>query len=390
MKTWIVSYGDAAFRLSLQRLMSSAARFGIDEQRPWDRDALQKTSLYAVHKSLLGERRGAGYWLWKPFIIKETLKEMGPGDILVYSDAGIEIVADLAPMLDICATRSDVMLFAGTYEDVGAPGPNSCAKWTKRDCFVFMDCDNRRYHQGPMIDASMIVLRRTPRAVALVRDWLLHCCQRQLLTDDPNVCGLPNLPEFIEHRHDQSLLSLISIRDTIELFRHPSQYGEDCTTRAYDNSPYDTLINHHRGAVGSEQLGLDLNRTLLAVRERVFEAWTRPEVLMHWSPLGYRVLAAEADVRVGGEYRLTLATKSERMSLSGTYLDVERPARLVYSWRWNTRVTVEFRDCGEATAVAVRHEQFPTEQMLRYHLASWEAFFDNLTCQLDVRTCDTH
>jgi hypothetical protein len=216
-----------------------------------------------MHKRVLDLRRGSGYWLWKPFIIKETLKEMSPGDVLIYSDSGIEIVADVSPLISLCLQRGHILLFDGHYDDVGAPGPNVCGRWTKRDCFVFMDCDSPRFHQARMLDASLLVLPKTAAAEAFIREWLLYCCQPCLLTDRPNVCGLPNLPEFIEHRFDQSILSLLAIRDGIESFRHPSQYGNhlkgDSFRQAgewtrfpygskgvYHNSPYGTLLDHHR------------------------------------------------------------------------------------------------------------------------------------------------
>ena len=86
-------------------------------------------------------------------------------------------------------------------------------------------------------------------------------------SDRPNVCGLHNLPGFIEHRHDQSILSLLALRDQLEVIRHPSQYGNHLKDEPYRepgewksrpykvdeiyfNSPYGALLNHHRGHRG--------------------------------------------------------------------------------------------------------------------------------------------
>src|SRR5688572_1052053 len=109
MKTWLTSYGDARFRASLERLMASARGHGIDECRSWSRDALERTSLYRTHRATLDEWPGGGFWLWKPFIVKETLREMAPGDILVYSDAGIEITKSLQPLFEIGPARTNPM-----------------------------------------------------------------------------------------------------------------------------------------------------------------------------------------------------------------------------------------------------------------------------------------
>ncbi len=54
---------------------------------------LRETRFYAEQKAILDMQRGAGYWLWTPFIVVETPPEMQAGDCLIYSDSGIEIVA---------------------------------------------------------------------------------------------------------------------------------------------------------------------------------------------------------------------------------------------------------------------------------------------------------
>jgi uncharacterized protein YndB with AHSA1/START domain len=397
MRTCIVSYADASFRLAQQTLNQSARRFGIQECRGWDRKALEQTILYKMHQPVLDMRRGAGYWLWKPFIIKEALKEMEAGDLVLYSDAGIEIVADVSPLLELCRTKGGLLLFAGHYDDVGAPGPNLCGKWTKRDCFVFMDCDEPRYHEGQMLDASFMIFAKNPRAEALVREWLLCCSQRQLLADEPNVCGLPNLPGFIQHRHDQSILSLLALREGLELFRHPSQHGNHLKdepyrqqgewTRSpygakgiYRNSPYGTLLRHHRGSLGLKDLGLDVRRTMAATPEAVFRAWTQPESWKKWSHPAYGTLGAELDVRTGGRYQLLLTeiATGRAVPMTGVYAEVDPPRRLVYSWPLKTRVTVEFQERSAGTEVILRHEAFTSERAREDHVVAWSAFLERL------------
>jgi uncharacterized protein YndB with AHSA1/START domain len=407
MRTWIVSYGDAAFATSRQRLMDSAARYGIDERRAWDREALERTILYQTHRATLDELRGGGYWLWKPFIIMETLKELAFGDLLVYADAGIEIIGEPAPLFQLCAEERDIVLFAGHYDDAGAPGPNVCAKWTKRDAFVCMDCDTPRYHQARMIDASFLIIKKTTRSIALVREWLLCCCQPHMLTDAPNICGLANLPEFVGHRHDQSLLSILAEREGIELFRHPSQHGNHAKaepyrepgewTRApygahgvYGNSPYPTLLGHHRGHLGQTDLRVVVRRCVPAPSHRVFQAWSDPDVIVGWPLLGGSVLALAADFRAGGRYRMSVAGHaSVRMPrVMGTFLAVEPPARLAYSWPWQTKVSVEFQQMPEGTSVTLIHGSFPTEKLREYHARAWKEFLDRIAASVQHKEAD--
>ena len=76
-----------------------------------------------------------------------------------------------------------------------------------------MNCDESRYHDGQMLDASFLMVSNTNAVRDFVREWQQFCTRPEILTDSPNTCGLPNLPDFVDHRHDQSVLSLLAIRE---------------------------------------------------------------------------------------------------------------------------------------------------------------------------------
>ena len=201
--------------------MASGLRFGITDPRPWSNEVLRATRFYSEHKTMLDMERGAGYWLWKPFIMLETLREMQDGDCLIYSDAGVEIIADLTPLVRATLETPAVKIFRGNGE---------AWEFTKRDCFFFLNADEPRYHHAPMADASFIVCMKTAQACEFIAEWLEICLDPRILTDQPNTCGLPNLPGFKDHRHDQSILSLLAKRNNFELIDYPFRY-----------------LNHHRG-----------------------------------------------------------------------------------------------------------------------------------------------
>lgn len=259
--TVLVSYATDLYAASQQRLVASASRHGIRRCVAWNRSLLKSTDFYRQHHGVLDLPRGGGYWQWKPYVIHQALDDVSQHDIVVYCDAGIEIVGDLTPLFALCRQHDGLLLFAGHYDK---RGPNVCRRWTKRDCFVYLQCDEPQYHDGPMLDASCLVVAKTGQSMQFISEWLRWCCNPALITDQPNECGLANFAEFIEHRHDQSILSLLARGKGIELFRHPSQYGNHlkCAcyrvpgewTRhpysdgaAYVNSRYGTLLNHHRG-----------------------------------------------------------------------------------------------------------------------------------------------
>ena len=184
------------------------------------------------HAEVLREPRGAGYWLWKPFAIRAVLDRVPEGDWVLYLDAGTEVVAPLAPLLAL-PHAGDIVLF---HHKTG----ERLKKWTKRDCFVLLGLDRETAHQAPILCAGVQLYRAGSTARRFVSEVAEACTDRRILTDDPNRCGFENLPDFVEHRHDQSVLSLCALKHGIETHPDPSQYGE------HSRAPYGQLLNHHR------------------------------------------------------------------------------------------------------------------------------------------------
>lgn len=130
---------------------------------------------------------------------------------------------------------------------------------------------------------------------------------------------------------------------------------------------------------------LEIRRTIPAPRERVFDAWTQAKELNRWSAPSPMVPTAQVDLRVGGRYRLVMRAPdgSDRI-VGGVYRTIDRPAKLVYTWKWedsamdDTIVTVEFHERGKQTEVVLRHEGLTDPEDRGRHEHGWNACFDNL------------
>jgi len=140
---------------------------------------------------------------------------------------------------------------------------------------------------------------------------------------------------------------------------------------------------------------LVLTRTFAAPREKVFRAWTDPEALKKWwaAGPGFTTTIVEVDLRVGGSYRLGMKPPDQEVAyvVGGTYREIQRPARLVYTWIWEgtdgpeTLVTVEFRDRGSLTEVVLTHEHFADATDRDRHAAGWNGCLDRLAQVIDAR-----
>ena len=139
----------------------------------------------------------------------------------------------------------------------------------------------------------------------------------------------------------------------------------------------------------SEEPVLQLNRIIPASRERVFAAWTTPEAIKVWfGPDSCRVFDVQVDLRVDGEYCFSLSTKDlGEIKVSGRYLEVTPPTKLIYTWRWEgnpeltvgtSLVTVEFTSAGTFTEIRLTHEQLPSIESRDDHGRGWSGTFDKL------------
>jgi uncharacterized protein YndB with AHSA1/START domain len=137
---------------------------------------------------------------------------------------------------------------------------------------------------------------------------------------------------------------------------------------------------------------LQVQRRFDAPRERVFDAWTNPDVLRTWWSAMPTMKPGdiEVDLREGGRYRMAMVTDTgEVHTVTGEYKEVRRPERLVYTWTWesnpeemqgsaDTIVAVDFEADGDATTVTLTHTGFASAQIRDLHTHGWNGTFDSL------------
>ena len=134
---------------------------------------------------------------------------------------------------------------------------------------------------------------------------------------------------------------------------------------------------------------LVVTRTFNGPAHIVFEAWTRPELLKRWwapKSSGVSLLSCEADVRVGGKYRLEFGREgSKAMAFFGRYIEVTPPLRLVWTNDESDDgavTTVTFEEQGGKTLL-VMHELYPSKEALDRAIAGMEGGMREMFEQLD-------
>ena len=131
-------------------------------------------SFVQSHHSILSHSKGLGYWLWKPFLILETLKKYGPGTQVFYLDSG--------DLITCAAFRPKLLEFFKTSNIcLSEWDPHQNKKWTKRDCFHYMSCDKAEYWDGPHAEAGSCGFQHSIQSMKFLQSWL------QFFRDDPDV-----------------------------------------------------------------------------------------------------------------------------------------------------------------------------------------------------------
>lgn len=142
---------------------------------------------------------------------------------------------------------------------------------------------------------------------------------------------------------------------------------------------------------------LIVTRRFNAPRDLVFRAWSDAEIFKRWwipRSMPITMLSCEMDVRTGGSYKLLLSHPAapEPMAFFGRYLEVEPPARIVWTNEEEGDAgqvtTVTFEQQGDSTLVVIL-ERYASKEALDEAIATGSINWNNETFeQLDAVLAD--
>jgi uncharacterized protein YndB with AHSA1/START domain len=121
--------------------------------------------------------------------------------------------------------------------------------------------------------------------------------------------------------------------------------------------------------------------------ELVFDVLTKPEHVRRWfAPFEDKMTVCSIDLRVGGNYHFVFVTEDGiECSFRGTYLEIERPTRMVGTWLfegWPDAHAIESVDLHEAHGVTTLTMKLAfNDKAGRDHMTKFdgqESSFDNL------------
>lgn len=220
-----INYSDKSFRRKQKINSKTAHIFGkVDKVIEYSDEDIDAEFKKKNHK-ILSIRRGAGLWLWKPYIINKTLYEMGYNDYLVYADSGSVYLNRISQLINkLEETKQDIMLFSTPLLEI---------QWTKNEVLLDLDAHTDEIRLTPQIMGTFLIIKKTEFSCKFINDWLTLCENEILILPRSRDNNEDEL--FIEHREDQSLLSVLAKKREIKPFSDPSDYGKFPVQYLFEN-----------------------------------------------------------------------------------------------------------------------------------------------------------
>ena len=203
---YLVNFATGGFYREIQQRQHGLLSPYVQGIFEFNDDVLRQTDWYTRNKTMIEESyTGWGYASWKATILLDVFRVTHFGDLIFYSDVSDEIYN---PEFFSWATSRTIDLgghfFNLNYYNHG--------EWTKRDCFVEMDCDTPEYWNHRQLEAGTIILENNLENKILLNDWKFWCEDYTALDKHPNKLGKDNLPGYKDHRTDQSILTNLVIK----------------------------------------------------------------------------------------------------------------------------------------------------------------------------------
>lgn len=246
---YLLNYADGEPYESYRKINTKTAyRFGkVDKVLEYSSKDIPQ-SYKDEHKDIFAYKRGAGLWLWKPYIIHDALEKCQEGDWLFYCDSGAVLINKISNLIE-CAIANNVNIFL-------VEQPLLEKQFTKRETYIGMSVKDTDQNQ---LLSGYILLKTCAESVKFIKEWQMYCEKIDLLSPERFHYDIEEWNSFYAHREDQSVLSLLRYKWKLPAFRDPSDYGEmpfmycgngkwSYHPKIYDNSNYPTIILCNRKA----------------------------------------------------------------------------------------------------------------------------------------------
>lgn len=167
---------------------------------------------------IINNKRVGKYGLWRPHILMDALNQVNDGDYVIYCDSGAFFIRSADYLIQYMEKKKEsILLFEASGKE---------SMMTKRDVFVYLNMDDEKTKNSVQRASTYFIVKKNEFTMRFFSEWLQIATEAPyLFTDEDNRLGKENCKDFVDTRHNQSVLSVLSKKYGISAYRNPSQWG---------------------------------------------------------------------------------------------------------------------------------------------------------------------
>lgn len=205
-KIHFITYGNHNFEKSKQRLLNEAELFKeFDTIQCFNPSDIDESLFSKEWKEVFSEKRGGGYWVWRPYIIQESLNKIEENDFLVYLDAGCT--------LNRYGKKRFYEYLSGlnssNYGILSFQMPHSENVWTIKEIFDYfhLDIGSNIGNSGQYV-GGVLVMKKNKHLLDYMEKY------KHIIYNHPYLCSdkynsQQKYLRFKDNRHEQSITSIL-------------------------------------------------------------------------------------------------------------------------------------------------------------------------------------
>lgn len=232
-----ITYGNYVFEKAKTRLINQAKEFypfkTIKGYGPEDLPSV----FTHQYKDILDMKRGGGYWIWRPIILKQKLDDMNDNEFLIYLDAGCHLNKHgMNRFYEYINLLDNSQYGAMSFQMSGNKGRGGLEKekrWTIKEIFNYFNVNpNSDIGNSGQYLGGILVLKKNKHLMDLMDLFIKAVYDHPLMFTDYYNNNMKQHPEFKENRHEQSVFSILRklygsvVIDGDESFMVPFGKGE--------------------------------------------------------------------------------------------------------------------------------------------------------------------
>ncbi len=224
MQVFLVAFADPKYLGTLERLRGEAERMRVfDAVFCWSDSDIDRQFMDRHREFIDANPRGYGYWVWKAQVVKQALDMIPDNSILFYADAGCVMnhnnifrLSEYCKLIEEHPSGRLVFELTGDHKEY---------LWTQKHTLRQLGLTDPEKLASPQLISGVFGIRKVPHNIAFVERFSAATQRYDLISD----CAIvPNDPDFMEHRHDQSVWSVLNkMSDPQPLVLPDETYGSD-------------------------------------------------------------------------------------------------------------------------------------------------------------------